>query len=612
MADQQTDLALLRRFEPLLRFTTGEPFLPMAVESYVQACSLWQQSPGRDAERLLEAGQLTLEKLAEPRFAPAGTVHFLKYIKPLDLSQLTAYNLRQGLRPKADVFRAGRGRLARVGYGSRMFDALFQLTLLARGRLPGDTAAAAQLAYQAQRQQDDRHCYYGRVIRQSGWLALQYWFFYPFNNWRSGFFGANDHEGDWEMITVYLSESESMPGEIRPEWVAYASHDFSGDDLRRRWDDPELSKVGEHPVVYVAAGSHASYYAAGEYLTELEIPFLAPFVGLADWLEGRARKLLHRPGSLESDGPTFNVFRIPFVDYARGDGFAIGPGGQKSWAPPTLLEPPPAWAFSYRGLWGFYARDPLAGEDAPSGPMYNRDGTIRRAWYDPVGWSGLHKMPPPDESLATVLAQRAEIAARQSQQAEQITTKAQNLLALGVELTAMQSQPHLHQLYLARQEQLAVLTAELDRLRAEQATDGVLLQAMDLHANRLRAGEQEPARAHIRRPHRPAGEMELLPGAFAEFWAAISIGLALIAFVVLALFAREFLFAGLTIFIALLLFIEATFRQQLPRLISAVTIALTIVACLVLLYEFFWSIVTVGVVAAGLYLIWDNLRELWA
>ena len=612
MADEKTDLALLRRFEPLLRFTKGEPFLPMAVENYVQACSLWQQSPGREAEQLLEVGQVTLEKLAEPRFAPAGTVYFLKYIKPLDLSQLAAYRLRQGLRPKEESFRAGRGRLARVGYGSRIFDALFQLTLLARGRLPGDTAAAAQLAYQAQHQQNDRYCYYGRVIRQSGWLALQYWFFYPFNNWRSGFFGANDHEGDWEMIVVYLSESESIPGELRPEWVAYASHDFSGDDLRRRWDDPELSKVGEHPVVYVGAGSHASYYAAGEYLTELEIPFLSPLVRLTDWLERRARKLLRRHDSLEADEPTFNIFRVPFVDYARGDGFAIGPGGQKSWAPPTLLEPSPAWAFSYRGLWGFYARDPLAGEDAPSGPMYNRDGTIRRAWYDPVGWSGLNKVPPPDESLAYVLAQRAEVAARQSQQAEQIAAKSQDLLELGVELAAMQSQPHLRQQYLARQEQLTALTVELDRLQAEQASDGVLLQALDLHANRLRVGEQEPARAHIRRPHRPAGAMELLPGAFAEFWAAISIGLALIAFVILALFAREFLFAGLTIFIALLLFVEASFRHQLPRLISSVTIALTIVACLVLLYEFFWSIATIAVLAAGLYLIWDNLRELWA
>ena len=74
-------------------------------------------------------------------------------------------------------------------------------------------------------------------MRQNGWIVLQYWFFYPFNNWRSGFFGANDHEADWEMICVYLAQDELL-GEIYPAWVAYASHDYQGDDLRRRWDEP--------------------------------------------------------------------------------------------------------------------------------------------------------------------------------------------------------------------------------------------------------------------------------------------------------------------------------------------------------------------------------------
>src|SRR3712207_8557214 len=54
-----------------------------------------------------------------------------------------------------------------------------------------------------------------------------------------------------------------------PEWVAYAAHEETGDDLRRRWDDPELEKIGEHRVAYVCAGSHATRYFRGEYLTEL-------------------------------------------------------------------------------------------------------------------------------------------------------------------------------------------------------------------------------------------------------------------------------------------------------------------------------------------------------
>jgi hypothetical protein len=261
-------------------------------------------------------GELTLAKLAEPRLADFGTVYFLKFIEPLNIGELAAYAVQHELGQKdpREVFLAGGGRLARVGYGSRFVAALFSISLLARGRVPGDTAAAAAKDFQRLLADDPRHVYYGRVVRQGGWIALQYWFFYPFNNWRSGFFGVNDHEADWEMICVYLSSSAD--GAVQPHWAAYASHDFSGDDLRRRWDDPELEKVGEHPIIYAGAGSHSSYFERGEYLAELELPFLSPLVRLADDVEAFWRRLMREhvtPGRVET-GRSFNIFRIPFVD----------------------------------------------------------------------------------------------------------------------------------------------------------------------------------------------------------------------------------------------------------------------------------------------------------
>ena len=132
-------------------------------------------------------------------------------------------------------------------------------------------------------EENEHYRYHGRVVRQDGWVVLQYWLFYPFNDWRSGFFGANDHEADWEKIFVYLSETT---GEVNPEWVAYAAHNYTGDNLRRRWDDPEVEKVGEHPVIFVGAGSHASYYAPGEYLTELNIPLPSPLARTASAVRG--------------------------------------------------------------------------------------------------------------------------------------------------------------------------------------------------------------------------------------------------------------------------------------------------------------------------------------
>ncbi len=607
----EADRALLRRFEPVIRYTRGERFFPMDIEPYVHECSLWMQRPDEDAVCVVPEGQLTPEKLAKPRTGGFGTVYFLKFIEPLNVAELARYQFEESLKRKdpKDVFRAGRGRLARVGYGSRFVDALFSITLLARGRVPGDATAAAALTYRRLLEEREHYSYSGRVIRQNGWVALQYWFFYSFNNWRSGFFGVNDHESDWEMIYIYLSESDLS--EVKPEWAAYASHDFSGDYLRRRWDDPEVEKVGEHPVIYAGAGSHASYYSRGEYLAELELPFLSPLVRLVERLQEFGRKALRNvSGEQTRTEPEFNVFRIPFVDYARGDGVTIGPGQDQEWDAPRLLDPAPAWAVEYRGLWGLYAQDPIAGENAPAGPVYNRDGTVRRSWYDPLGWAGLDKLPPPDEALARTVQRRADIEARQAALARTVTDKNRELIDLGLEAAAMQGRPHLKKLHNAHEEKIAALSKEINQLRTQRASDEALVEALDLYAAQLRAGERGPLRAHIHRAHSPASDAGLQLSRFAETWSAISIGVMVIGFVAIVLFARQYLIFGLVGLISLIVFVEAGFRRQLPQLITSLTTGLAIVAALILLFEFFWKIVVLAVLVAGGYIMWENLREL--
>ena len=50
--DAAEDLRLLRRYEPVLRFTRGELFLPMSVSAYLERCGLWQSAEsGRSRRR---------------------------------------------------------------------------------------------------------------------------------------------------------------------------------------------------------------------------------------------------------------------------------------------------------------------------------------------------------------------------------------------------------------------------------------------------------------------------------------------------------------------------------------------------------------------------------
>jgi len=593
--------ALLRRFEPVVRTTVGDKFYPMDVEPYVRACGLWVQRPGERAVCVVPREKLTLGNLPQQPLDEPGAVHYLKFA-PSEEVVGAAGLLRESRR----AFRAGRGRLARVGYFSRFVDALYSIALLARGRVPGEAAAAATAAYGRIMREREHYRYHGRVVRQDGWLVLQYWLFYPFNDWRSGFFGANDHEADWEKVLVFLSEGED--GEVRPEWAAYASHEYWGDNLRRRWDDAELEKVGEHPVVYVAAGSHASYFSAGEYLTELSLPLPKPLERAFGALRTFWTETL---GQYAGEGEGRGYLRVPFVDYARGDGLGIGPGGEKAWdAPRIISEPTPEWVSGYRGLWGLYARDPFEGEDAPAGPMYARDKSVSRSWYDPVGWAGLDKVPPPDEEPAAIKARLRDLEAECELLRAEIGEKARLLRGLGVEAAATRDGSHLDAPRREAASRVAALSGEVDRLRGRLATDESVAGALREHAARLEAGDRGPARAHITRAHRPSSEDELRVSRVAEAWAAVSVGLMLFSFVGIAVFQAEHLILGLVLSIAVFAFVEAGFRGRLTNLVSSANVALAVVAVLVLVYEFFWQLVVAAVLTVGLYVLADNLREL--
>jgi hypothetical protein len=612
--DARTAEELLRRFEPVLRFTKGEWFYPVDCEPYVDACSLWVKRPDEDAVCVVPSGELTLERLAQQPEDTTGAVHYLKIPNPKEEEGSGRRARRRARRshtnpdwPK-ETFRAGRGRLARVGYISRLADALFSLVLLARGRVPGGDVEGGRVLYGRYVEEKERFTYHGNVVRQDGWIVLRYWLFYAFNDWRSNVFGANDHEADWEKIFIYLSESEE--GEVKPEWVAYAAHEETGDDLRRRWDDPELEKIGEHPVAYVCAGSHATRYFRGEYLTELAFPLPRALSALRRIARRFWYVTLRQYADEDYREKPYEQFTIPFVDYGRGDGLSVGPGQDREWDPPRLMTPVPSWVSGYRGLWGLYTQDPFEGEDAPAGPMYNRDKTISREWFDPVGWAGLDKVPTRAHELEVIAGRQAEIEERRDLTYSQLQEKSHRLKALGMDAEATRDQSHLSKLHENQTRHIEELASEVETLRERLSDDEVLAETLQSHAERLRDGERPPAHAHIVHAARPVSEAETNAGRVAQLWASISIAVVLVTLILIIAYQRQHLLGALVFAIAMFAFIEASFRRRLTRFIVSVNVALAVVGTLVLLEHYFWSVIVFVVLAVGLYILWENLREL--
>ncbi len=98
---------------------------------------------------------------------------------------------------------------------------------------------------------------YAHVVTDPGHpgkVALQYWFYYVFNDWN------NTHEGDWEMVQLVFDAADARQalGGGEPVEIGYSQHEGAE---RASWGDAKLEVVdGSHPVVYPAAGSHANFY----------------------------------------------------------------------------------------------------------------------------------------------------------------------------------------------------------------------------------------------------------------------------------------------------------------------------------------------------------------
>jgi hypothetical protein len=101
---------------------------------------------------------------------------------------------------------------------------------------------------------------YARIATEEGepGLVVQYWFFYYFNQF-------NDlHEGDWEGMQIAFDASSPREAlAAAPSEIALFQHE-GGE--KGSWDDPKVEKEGTHPVVYPAAGSHATFYGPAVYV----------------------------------------------------------------------------------------------------------------------------------------------------------------------------------------------------------------------------------------------------------------------------------------------------------------------------------------------------------
>ena len=285
-ADPTVDLELLRRHEPIVRYTLGEAFFPMEVTTYLATPPCGAGADGTSARwrsRVSSTGRAWAScrrgrRAHIPQRGDRGT--------PSRDGALIPCRVRRS-RPRASVAARDGSRASATSRGSPMPCSPSR----------SSSAAASQEASPVSRPRGTAPRRPASVLRprlsRGGWTVLQYWFFYAFNDWRSGSTARTTMRPTGSRSSVYLSaEDDGRAGTALGGLCAAR--------LPRRGPPAALGRRR------AAAGdrrpsrrlrrrrSHASYFVPGEYQAEQELRLPGWMHVIADAIGRLARQRLRR------------------------------------------------------------------------------------------------------------------------------------------------------------------------------------------------------------------------------------------------------------------------------------------------------------------------------
>ena len=384
------------KYAPVLRFSRGERFFPMAMEDFlgytalyrkgerqpriargkVMAADLLRRGADEMFLRSVEGGLLTGAEVASQW--GAATLKLLKEWTsrpPVAWTPSLARAVYRWFNAKTSA------ATQRFWWNDLVFPQLDRALGSGMGRddlprfvLPVDMRSAAIDAYEESQGSRPRHTYYHRTVREGNILNLQYWFFYAYNDWGNGYGGFNDHEGDWEGFHVFFKLDAGRPIEP-PSHVCFLGHDSR---MTKEWAHPDVERIGTHPVIYVAAGSHASYPQ----------PKLYPLVelyNLIDYATGDALTLDHDAWvGRRALGDVSASPMASMLDYRGSWGTRYWL--DLSWLRSALRSLPTAGAALAYSLPGEIT---LPGVSAPRGPRFDAAGDERQSWHNPLAFAGI-------------------------------------------------------------------------------------------------------------------------------------------------------------------------------------------------------------------------------
>ena len=161
------------------------------------------------------------------------------------------------------------------------------------------------------------------------------------------------------------------------------------------------------------------------------------------------------------------------------------------------------------------------------------------------------------------------------------------------------------------EKEIASLSDDVHFLRRELSDNTALLQGLTRRLGQMRAGQQDAPHTHIHHLAVPADPTRMLRfDRAAETWAAISLSLLLFAIVGLIFLAPHYIWVALAIVLILFVVLESILRGAFIQTVARTTLILAFLASLILFLHFWKWIILAALLAMGISLMVQRLREL--
>ena len=235
---------------------------------------------------------------------------------------------------------------------------------------------------------------------------------------------------------------------------------------------------------------------------------------------------------------------------------------------------------------------------------------MRQSWNDPLGFVGLASAATPADTREELVARIETLEAERAAVIAEADTISAVLPGMGIEGRALAGTSGVEAYRERRTLEVKASETHLAALRSSSAELKAAIAAARAFLVRYDAGYRGDPRSHLSHAAVPELPDTTNRRVFAETWAALSVGVLVLALAVILWFRLLPIAPTILLLVIGYLAIESFAQRRVETLLLRITVILAAIASILLAFHYLRELLLVGLGALGLFILVDNTGEI--